>query len=175
VGYTWEENGPAIPVRKGVQTLATAVENMASLPFVDVLYIGCDWRNVQSQPGRLDLHPVWDLTLGAAKRHGLRSAFRIQLSNPEFQPQEIALPTFLGDKVPLAKIGRLRRHGREVEFVEPRYDHPAFQSCASRKLDLIENPGVLVRFGSTRLDEQRSALHHQNFVVYGVLSCCSPA
>jgi hypothetical protein len=51
----------------------------------------------------------------------------------------------------------------------------SFTACASRKLDLIENPRVLVRFGSTRLDEQRSALHHQNFVVHGVLSCCSPA
>jgi hypothetical protein len=137
VGYTWEENGPAIPVRKGVQTLAKAVENMASLPFVDVLYIRCDWRNVQSQPGRLDLHPVWELTLDAAKRHGLRFAFRIQLSNPEFQPQEIALPAFLRDKVPLAKIGRLRRHGREVEFVEPRYDHPAFQSAFRELTELL--------------------------------------
>lgn len=51
VGYTWEENGPALRVRSGKQTLADAVERMASLPFVDVLYIRCDWRNVQSQPG----------------------------------------------------------------------------------------------------------------------------
>lgn len=148
VGYTWEENGPAIPVRKGVQTLAQAVENMARLPFVDVLYIRCDWRNVQSQPGRLDLNPVWHLTLDAAKRHGLRFAFRIQLSNPEFQPQEIALPAFLRDKVPLAKIGRLRRHGREVEFVEPRYDHPAFQS-AFRELNEL----LAARFDSEPLME----------------------
>ncbi len=134
VGYTWEENGPAIPVRQGLQTLEDAVEKMASLPFVDVLYIRCDWRNVQSQPGRLDLHPVWNLTIDAAKRHALRFAFRIQLSNPEFQPNEIALPAFLRDKVPLVKIGQLKRHGRDVEFVEPRYDHPAFQS-AFREMD----------------------------------------
>ena len=129
VGYTWEENGPAIPVRKGVQKLEAAVEQMASLPFVDVLYIRCDWRNVQSQPGKLDLHPVWELTADAAKRHGLRFAFRVQLSNPEFQPGEIALPSFLRGKVPLVKIGKLPRHGREVEFVEPRYDHPEFQKA----------------------------------------------
>lgn len=129
VGYTWEENGPAVPVREGRETLAQAVERMASLPFVDVLYIRCDWRNVQSKPGRLDLDPVWDLTRDAAKRHGLRFAFRIQLSNPEFQPGQIALPQFLRDRVPLVKIGKMPRHGKDVEFVEPRYDHPAFQAA----------------------------------------------
>jgi hypothetical protein len=95
VGYTWEENGPPVPVRKKLEALSEAVEKLARLPFVDVLYIRCDWRNVQSRPGRLDLHPVWELTLDAARRHGLRFAFRIQLSNPEFQPDEIALPAFL--------------------------------------------------------------------------------
>ena len=87
LGYTWEEGGPSIAVREGRQTLEDHVEKMASLPFVDVLYIRCDWRNVQKQPGRLDLDPVWDLTLAAAKRHGLRVAFRIQSSNTAFQPR----------------------------------------------------------------------------------------
>ena len=137
VGYTWEENGPSVAARKGLETLPEAIEKLASLPFVDVLYIRCDWRNVQSTPGRLDLHPVWDLTLDAAKRHGLRFAFRIQLSNPEFQPGEIALPGFLRGKIPLVKIGHLRRHGREVEFVEPRYDHPAFQSAFRELNELL--------------------------------------
>jgi hypothetical protein len=65
VGYTWEEGGPSVAVREGRQTLEDHVEKMASLPFVDVLYIRCDWRNVQKQAGRLDLDPVWDLTLAA--------------------------------------------------------------------------------------------------------------
>ena len=127
VGYTWEENGPSLRVRKGLETLEQAVERMASLPFVDVLYIRCDWRDVQSSPGRLDLHPVWHLTIDAARRHNLRFAFRIQLSNPEFQPEEIALPRFLRDQVPLVHIGHLHRHGRDVNLVEPSYHHPAFQ------------------------------------------------
>ncbi len=113
VGYTWEENGPALRVRKGLQTLEQAVEQMASLPFVDVLYIRCDWRDVQTAPGKLELGPVWDLTRDAARRHGLRFAFRIQLSNPEFEPKEIALPAFLRAKVPMVPIGHLPRHGRK--------------------------------------------------------------
>src|ERR1700722_16471794 len=65
VGYTWEEGGPSVAVREGRQTLEDHVEKMASLPFVDVLYIRCDWRNVQRQAGKLDLDPVWALTLAA--------------------------------------------------------------------------------------------------------------
>jgi hypothetical protein len=126
VGYTWEENGPSLAVRAGRKSLEQQVEEIASLPFVDVLYIRCDWRNVQSRPGRLDFDPVWKLTLDAAKRHGLRIAFRVQLSNPEFEPQQIALPEFLRGKIPLAKIGGLKRRGNK-EYVEPQYDHPEFR------------------------------------------------
>jgi hypothetical protein len=72
--------------------LEDAIEALARRPFVDVLYIRCDWRDVQSRPGRLDLAPVWALTLDAARRHGLRVAFRVQLSNPEIQPDRLALP-----------------------------------------------------------------------------------
>jgi hypothetical protein len=39
VGYTWEENGPALGVMCGRETIEQAVEKMAALPFVDVLYI----------------------------------------------------------------------------------------------------------------------------------------
>ena len=66
VGYTWEENGPALAAREGRETLEQSVEALAALPFVDVLYIRCDWRDVQSRPGRLDLNPVWAATREAA-------------------------------------------------------------------------------------------------------------
>ena len=57
VGYTWEENGPALGVQCGRETLEQSVEKMASLPFVDVLYIRCDWRDVQTGPGKLSSVP----------------------------------------------------------------------------------------------------------------------
>jgi hypothetical protein len=136
VGYTWEENGPSLGVRAGRETLEDSVEKMASLPFVDVLYIRCDWRDVQTRPGRLDLSPVWALTLDAAKRHGLRVAFRVQLSNPEFQPDQIALPEFLRSRVPLVKIGPIRKKPG-AQFVEPRYDHPEFQKAFAELTDLL--------------------------------------
>src|SRR4051812_8088407 len=136
VGYTWEENGPSLAVRAGTKKLDQQVEEIASLPFVDVLYIRCDWRNVQSRPGKLDLDPVWRLTFDAAKRHGLRVAFRIQLSNPEFEPQQIALPDFLRSRIPLVKIGALERRGNK-EYVEPRYDHPEFRKAFSELNQLL--------------------------------------
>jgi len=135
VGYTWEEGGPSLAVRAGTETLEQHVEKMASLPFVDVLYIRCDWRNVQTSPGKLDLHPIFQLTLDAAKRHNLRVAFRVQMSNTEFQPQQLALPDFLQKQIPLVKIGRT--YGAHADFVEPRYDHPKFQDAFKELNELL--------------------------------------
>ena len=161
VGYTWEESGPSVAVREGRQTLEDHVEKMASLPFVDVLYIRCDWRNVQKQAGRLDLDPVWELTLAAAKRHGLRVAFRIQSSNTAFQPHQLALPEFLRSRVPLVKIGPMSKHGNSDPsggatgyWVEPRYDHPEYQKALTDLNQLLAS-----RFDGDPLIEWVDMMH----------------
>lgn len=135
VGYTWEEGGPSLAARQGRETLEQHVEKLSSLPFVDVLYIRCDWRDVQTRPGKLDLHPIFKLTLDAARRHNLRVGFRIQMSNTEGQPAHLAMPDFLQKQVPLVKIGKT--YGSSHEFVEPRYDHPAFQSAFRQLNELL--------------------------------------
>lgn len=135
VGYTWEEGGPSLAARAGTETLEQHVEKMASLPFVDVLYIRCDWRDVQTTPGKLNLNPVFKLTLDAAKRHDLRVAFRIQMSNTEGQPGRLALPDYLQKQVPLVPIGKT--YGAQANFVEPRYDHPRFQSAFKELNELL--------------------------------------
>jgi len=135
VGYAWEESGPSLAARAGKETLEQHIEKMSSLPFVDVLYIRCDWRNVQSRPGRLDLSPVWDLTFDAAKRKGLKVAFRIQLSNYSFQPEQVAIPEFLRDRIPLVNIGQIPKSSGQ--FREPRYDHPEFQKAFAELNDLL--------------------------------------
>src|SRR4030095_1470229 len=135
VGYSWEEGGPSLAARQGNETLEKHVESLSSLPFVDVLYIRCDWRDVQTEPGRLNLNPVFKLTLDAAKRRNLRVAFRVQMSNTEFQPARLALPEFLQKKIPLVKIGKT--YGSNFEFVEPRYDHPAFQTAFKELNELL--------------------------------------
>ena len=130
VGYTWEENGPALPVQCGKETLEQSVEKMASLPFVDVLYIRCDWRDVHAGPGKLQLSPVWEATFDAARRHNLGVGFRIQLSSPNIQPKKLAMPDFVREKVPLVNIGhKSREHRVGFDFYEPRYDSPEFQKA----------------------------------------------
>ena len=135
VGYTFEEGGPALAAREGRSTLEREVAAMAALPFVDVFYIRCDWRDVQSRPGRLDLHPVWALTRDAARSSGRRFGLRVQLSNTEHQPQQLALPDFVREQVPLVTIRS--RSGRGPARVEPRYDHPAFQRAFRELNDLL--------------------------------------
>src|SRR2546421_9737413 len=136
VGYSWEESGPSLAARAGRETLEQHVDKISSLPFVDVLYIRCDWRNVQSRPGRLDLDPVWGLTIETARRKGLRVAFRVQLSNTSFQPEEVALPPFLRDRIPLVNIGTIPGKGK-AQYREPRYDHPEFQKAFKELTDLL--------------------------------------
>ena len=138
VGYTWEENGPALSVQCGKETLEQAVEKMAALPFVDVLYIRCDWRDVHAGPGKLQLSPVWDATFDAAKRHNLGVGFRIQLSSPNIQPTKLAIPDFLREKVPIVNIGhRSKEHHTSFDFYEPRYDHPEFQKAFADLNELL--------------------------------------
>ncbi len=138
VGYTWEENGPALSVQCGKETLEQAVEKMAALPFVDVLYIRCDWRDVHAGPGKLQLSPVWDATFDAAKRHNLGVGFRIQLSSPNIQPKKLAMPDFVREKVPIVNIGhRSKEHHTSFDFYEPRYDHPEFQKAFADLNELL--------------------------------------
>jgi len=138
VGYTWEENGPALAVQCKQETLEQAVEKMASLPFTDVVYIRCDWRDVQTSPGKLQLAPVWEATWDAAKRHNLGVGFRIQLSSPNIQPQKLSLPDFLKDKVPIVNIGhKSKAHRVNFDFYEPRYDSPEFQKAFTELNELL--------------------------------------
>ena len=92
--------GPRSPRARAARRSSARWRRMAALPFADVFYIRCDWRDVQSRPGRLDLHPVFALTREAARSSGRRFGFRVQLSNTEHQPQELALPDFLRDAGP---------------------------------------------------------------------------
>ena len=134
IGYTREENGPALAVREGRASLESEIARMASLPFVDVLYIRCDWRHVQQQPGRLDLAPVWSATLDAAAKAGLRVAFRVQLSNPETQPRTLALRISCGH-LPCRAVAVAGT--RASAFVEPRFDDPAFVRAFRELNDLL--------------------------------------
>src|SRR5262249_25557635 len=138
VGYTWEENGPALTVQCGQETLEQAVEKMAALPFVDVLYIRCDWRDIHAGPGKLQLSPVWEATFDAARRHDLGVGFRVQLSSPNIQPKKLAMPDFVREQVPIVNIGhKSKAHRTSFDFYEPRYDTPEFQKAFADLNELL--------------------------------------
>ena len=105
VGYTWEENGPALAVRAGPATLEDAVEAMAACPSRTSSTSAATGATCRAGPGGSTSHPVWAATFDAARRHGLRVGFRVQLSNPEIQPARLALPDFLQARVPLVTLG----------------------------------------------------------------------
>ena len=98
---------------------------MASLPFVDVLYIRCEWRDVQNGPGKLDLNPVWKLTFDAAKARQARgvSGDALQYRIPAEKAGDARLPD--GES---ARSGHRKsaRSGGRSGYREPRYDHPEF-------------------------------------------------
>lgn len=157
VGYTWEENGPSLSAMCGRETVEQAVEKMASLPFVDVLYIRCDWRDVQASPGKLELSPVWEATFDAARRHNLGVGFRIQLSSPNIQPKKLSMPDFLRGKVPVVNIGhKSTEHHTGFDFYEPRYDSPEFQKAFAELNDLLA-----ARFGDS------PQLEYMDLMMYG--------
>ena len=105
VGYTWEENGPALAVRRGEARLEEAVEALARLPFVDVLYIRCDWRDVQSRAGAA--RPRAGVGGDLRRRPPPRPARR--LPRPALEPRDPArrasrCPTSCKPKVPLVTL-----------------------------------------------------------------------
>lgn len=126
VGYAWEENGP--PPVEG-QTLEESVTKLAKLPFCDKLYIRCDWRDVQSRPGRLDLNPVFKVALSLCRELRLGLGLRVQMSSPNICPT-LAIPDFLAEKVPLVTLGKRGIAESGVhDFVEPEYHHREFQKA----------------------------------------------
>ncbi len=137
IGYTWEENGPSIAVRDGRGSLRASIASMTSLPFVDVLYIRCDWRDVQSVGGSLDLGEVWHHTVAFARDAGLRIAFRIQASNPDRPDGRPALPDFLLDRIPMHEIGDARRKYGVRRMLEPDYGSPEYAKAFSELNELL--------------------------------------
>lgn len=137
VAYAWEEGGPSLAARAGDQTLKAHLEDLLALPFCDVLYIRCDWRDVQSEPGRLNMIPIWRLALDACREHGKRLAFRVQMSTTVGQPGRLAMPDFLQAIVPAINIGPGRQGKPEGGYLEPQYDHPAFIAAVTELCELL--------------------------------------
>jgi len=125
ITYMCDEVGP--PKKEG-ESLAQSLENLAQMTIGSKMYIRLDWKDLQKNPGKLELCEHWQLVLEMAQKYNKRVGFRVQLQNPEIPGH--AVPDFVAEKVPFVKLGTTDQIGLrgKVQYV-PRYDHPAFMSA----------------------------------------------
>jgi hypothetical protein len=58
-------------------------DRMVALEHCDTLYLRSEWRDIQCEPGRLNLPDYWQWTIEACQRLGKRWSFRIQHAMPQ--------------------------------------------------------------------------------------------
>ncbi len=122
VVYLCDEVGPPKVHSKDMEK---ALEDLVKIPFASKIYIRVDWRDVQKQPGKLNLPEHWKIAFDLAKQYGKRVGFRVQLMSPVIEPHSV--PDFLADKISFVKLGTTDEIGikGKVHYA-PRYDHPEF-------------------------------------------------
>ncbi len=79
ITYVCDEVGPA---KKDGETLAESIEKLVKIPLGTKLYIRVNWKDVQREPGKLELCEHWKLTFDLARRYQKRVGFRVMMSNP---------------------------------------------------------------------------------------------
>lgn len=132
MGYAMEEGG----VPPTGEPFEKSITKLASLPFVDKLYLRCDWRDIQKRKGRLDLHPAWKLSFDLAKRLGLGIGIRVQMSNTVCFP-DVAIPKFLKGKFPYVATGPAPYKRGKGPWREPDYTHKEFQKAFRELNELL--------------------------------------
>jgi hypothetical protein len=118
-------------LRPNGTTTEKALEDLAKFSLGTNLYIRVNWKDVQSQPGRLEPNEIWKTSFALAKQYGKRIAFRVMISNPDIAGY--ALPDFLREKVPMVKLGEWQKRERE----EPRCDDLYFQKAFEELVGLL--------------------------------------
>ena len=96
--------GDQLPKVKPGETMEQCIEAIAAIPMGSKLYIRPTWRQMQSQPGKLDPFDAWKITLEMAEKYNKPLGFRIFLSNPDIE--EESLPDFVLEKVPSTTSAR---------------------------------------------------------------------
>jgi hypothetical protein len=133
MGLTAYVIGDLLPKRKGSESVRETIEKIVQIPMASKLYIRPTWRQLQSQPGKLDLFEHWQITLELAEKYNKRVGFRIMLANPDIE--EEALPDFVLKNVPMQTLGKGWSAAESLDNKEvrarkehriPHYHHPYF-------------------------------------------------
>ncbi|HET7442211.1 MAG TPA: hypothetical protein VFJ47_12985, partial [Terriglobales bacterium] len=114
-----------------------AIEDLVRFPLGQKLYIRPTWREIQPQPGRLQLPDYLKLIFDLAKKNDKQIGLRVQMSAPDYRHAP-ALPDFVLQKVPTVDLVMDPREptAQGERFLknpfsryQPRYDHPFFQQA----------------------------------------------
>ena len=81
-----------------------AIEDLVHYPLGELLYIRPTWREVQPQPGKLQLPDYIKQVFDLAKKNNKRIGLRVQMSAPDYT-HSAALPDFVLDRVPKVDLG----------------------------------------------------------------------
>ncbi len=112
-----------------------AIEDLVRFPLGQQLYIRPTWREIQPQPGRLQLPDYLKQVFDLAKKNDKRIGLRVQMSAPDYWHAP-ALPQFVLDKVPMVDLvmdphesaaSGARFLKNPYSKSQPRFDHPFFQ------------------------------------------------
>src|SRR5580693_3324295 len=133
-----------IPTDDVVMT-TTSSEDVVKFPLGQQLYIRPTWREMQPQPGRLELPDYVKLVFELAKKNNKRVGLRVQMSAPDYT-HAAALPDFVLDKVPKVDLvindqesateGKRFLQNPHSRY-QPRYDHPFFQQAFKELVGLL--------------------------------------
>jgi hypothetical protein len=122
-----------------------AIEDLVRFPLGQQLYIRPTWREVQPQPGRLEMPDYLKLVFDLAKKDHKRVGLRIQMCAPDYT-HEPALPDFVLAKVPKVDLVQSDPESAAAgkRFLEnphsryqPRYDHLFFQEAFKELVGLL--------------------------------------
>jgi hypothetical protein len=122
-----------------------AIEDLVRFPLGEQLYIRPTWREVQPQPGRLELPDYVKQVFALAKSYNKRIGFRVQMCAPDYT-HAAALPDFVLDKVPKVDLvlSDQENSAEAKRYLEnphsryqPRYDDPFFQQAFKELVGLL--------------------------------------
>ena len=115
--------------------VSQAIEDLVRFPLGQQLYIRPTWREIQPQPGQLQLPDYLKQVFDLAKKNDKRIGMRVQMSAPDYWHAP-ALPQFVLDKVPMVDLvmDPHESPAQGARFLknpysrsQPRFDHPFFQ------------------------------------------------
>lgn len=77
------------------------LERLISNPYCNNVYLRVEWRDVQTEKGKLNFIPLWEETIELCRKYGKTWSFRIMSASNANRYEKAGLPPFLFDKVTL--------------------------------------------------------------------------